>query len=360
MIAPKKIEISMWGRTVGVMALTKDGLCAFEYDAAWLQDGFPISPFELPLTAGVKIAKRHPFSGGFGVFDDCLPDGWGRLVLSRYLQSRGIHAEQLDLLQQLCLVGSQGRGALEFKPDESISASQDYVDFERLAAESEAILETASYTGEYLQELVQRGGSPGGARPKIFVKDEEGEWLVKFGAKYDPSDIGQREWHYAMLAQQCGIQMMPCKLFENKFFGTKRFDRQNGTRQHVISAAGLLLADYREPSLDYRHIFQLASVLTHSMEEMWKVYRLMCFNVLIENKDDHAKNFAFLYDDQWHLAPAFDLLPSDGFNGYHTTTVNDAIEPQKSDVLALASRVGLNVKKADEIFECIKECVRKH
>ena len=34
---------------------------------------------------------------------------------------------------------------------------------------------------------------------------------------------------------------------------------------------------------------------THSIEELWKIYRLMCFNVLIGNRDDHAKNFSFIY-----------------------------------------------------------------
>lgn len=182
MTVPEKIEVWLHNLQVGSLALTTEGLCAFEYTSEWLKNGFSISPFELPLTAGVKIAKRSPFDGGFGVFDDCLPDGWGRLILSRYLLTQGIRVEQLNLLQQLCLVGSQGRGALEFRPDRSLAERQDYADFERLAAETEAILDSDRYTGENLQELLQRGGSPGGARPKIFVKDHEGEWLVKFRA----------------------------------------------------------------------------------------------------------------------------------------------------------------------------------
>ncbi|MBR3303871.1 MAG: HipA N-terminal domain-containing protein [Bacteroidales bacterium] len=66
----------LWNRElVGRIALTPDGLCAFEYSAQFLNSGRSISPFELPLRGGVTIAKRHPFDGGFGVFDDCLPDG---------------------------------------------------------------------------------------------------------------------------------------------------------------------------------------------------------------------------------------------------------------------------------------------
>lgn len=84
----KQIEVIYDNRLVGRLALTKEGLCAFEYSAEWLGSGFSISPFELPLKSGVFIAKPRPFEGGFGVFDDCLPDGWGLLILDRYLQQK--------------------------------------------------------------------------------------------------------------------------------------------------------------------------------------------------------------------------------------------------------------------------------
>ena len=116
----KQIEVIYDNRPVGRLALTKEGLCAFEYSAEWLGSGFSISPFELPLRSGVFIAKPRPFEGGFGVFDDCLPDGWGLLILDRYLQQKGINPRTLTLLDRLALVGSTGRGALEFRPDNSV------------------------------------------------------------------------------------------------------------------------------------------------------------------------------------------------------------------------------------------------
>ena len=87
----KQIEVIYDNRLVGRLALTKESLCAFEYSAEWLNSGFSISPFELPLRSGVFIAKPRPFDGGFGVFDDCLPDGWGLLILDRYLQRKGFN-----------------------------------------------------------------------------------------------------------------------------------------------------------------------------------------------------------------------------------------------------------------------------
>ena len=316
----KQIEVIYNNRLVGRLALTKAGLCAFEYSAEWLSSGFSISPFELPLRSGVFIAKPRPFEGGFGVFDDCLPDGWGLLILDRYLQQKGINPRSLTLLDRLALVGSSGRGALEFRPNHSVVTRQDYADFEKLALEAERILDSDEYKGEGIEEFQDRGGSPGGARPKIFASYEGKEWLVKFRAKRDPQSIGVDEYRYSLLAKECGIEMPDTRLFEGKYFGVERFDRTPQGKLH------------------------------------WKVYLLMAFNYLIGNKDDHAKNFAFIHrDGDWHFAPAYDLLPSDGINGFRTTSINDSIEPTKEDLLAVAAKAGLNEKEADTMFDRVQE-----
>ena len=82
----------------------------------------------------------------------------------------------------------------------------------------------------------------------------------------------------------------------------------------------------------------------------------MVFNVLIKNRDDHAKNFSFvLQNSEWKLSPAYDLLPSAGFNGFHTTTINGQGNPTHKDIFAVASTVGLDKRKAEEIFEAVQE-----
>ncbi|MCD8287602.1 MAG: type II toxin-antitoxin system HipA family toxin [Porphyromonadaceae bacterium] len=347
----RQIEVLYNRQSVGRLALTQEGMCAFEYSADWLSSGFSISPFELPLSNGIFVAKPHPFEGGFGVFDDCLPDGWGRLILDRYLQQKGVNPHTLSLLDRLALVGSTGRGALEFQPDRSVVSEQDYADFEGLALEAERILDDDNYTGKGIEEFQHKGGSPGGARPKIFVRYDNKEWLVKFRAKQDSACIGAEEYRYSLLARQCGIEMPETRLFENKYFGVERFDRMPNGKIHVVSVAGLIGADYHLPSIDYIQIFQVCAALTHSVAEMWKVYRLMAFNFLIGNKDDHAKNFAFLYrEGDWHFAPAYDLLPSDGINGFRTTSINDSITPTEEDLLTVAVRAGLHKKEAMEII----------
>lgn len=221
----KGIDVFWNGRPVGRLALTSSGLCAFEYSGEQIAGGVSISPFELPLRSGVFVAKPHPFDGGFGVFDDCLPDGWGQLILDRYLQRQGVEPRSLTWLDRLALVGATGRGALEFRPDYGVVAENALADLNHLAAEAERILGSDAYEGQGIEEFQRRGGSPGGARPKIFTRCDGREWLVKFRAQGDPEQVGQEEYRYSLLAKACGVEMPETRLFEGRYFGVERFDR---------------------------------------------------------------------------------------------------------------------------------------
>lgn len=356
----KVVEVFMNDTKIGRIAMTPDSLCAFEYDPVYLLTGNSISPFNLPLKQEVFIAKRTPFNGGFGVFDDSLPDGWGNLIFDRYLKSKDIHPDKLTLLQRLALIGSTGRGALEYRPDYSESTDEEIINFDNLASESEKIL-TTDYEGDSLDTLFRYGGSSGGARPKVFVTIDGKKWLVKFRATMDPADIGEIEYKYSLLAQKCGIKMPETRLFEGKYFGVERFDRTPHGKIHTVSAAGLLNADYRVPSLDYGDLLQLCHVLTRNMEEVYALFRQMVFNVAINNRDDHAKNFSFqLIHGEWKLSPAYDLLPGSGFNGFHTTTINNNGEPTTDDMKMVALKVGLHKQRATEIIQEIKTLVKEN
>ena len=275
-----------------------------------------------------------------------------------------INLNKLTLLQRLALIGSTGRGALEYRPDYSESPADESINFDNLATETEKIL-TTDYEGDLLDTLYKYGGSSGGARPKIFVKVDDKEWLVKFRATIDPVNIGEIEYKYSLLAKKCSINMPETRLFEGKYFGVERFDRTSLGKVHTVSVAGLLNADYRAPSLDYGDLLQLCHILTKNMEEVYALFRQMAFNIAIKNRDDHAKNFSFqLVNGEWRLSPAYDLLPSSGFNGFHTTTVNNNGEPTVNDMMTVAAKVGLNKQRATEIVEeintLVKESLKKY
>lgn len=89
----------------------------FQYSREWLADGFSVSPLELPLRQDLFIAQKDSFAGNFGIFDDSIPDGYGRYLLSRLLRKQGIDASTLTPVQMLSIVGESGMGALTYLPE---------------------------------------------------------------------------------------------------------------------------------------------------------------------------------------------------------------------------------------------------
>jgi serine/threonine-protein kinase HipA len=226
---PNSVSVLLHGEPVGRLALTPDNLCAFEYDPGYLANRISISPFYLPLKPGVFVARSTPFSGNFGVFNDSLPDGWGNLLLDRFLRSQKINPAGLTVLDRLSLAGSSGMGALDYRPDNSFKIIEGNHDLNYLAVEAEKVLNQID-NGTSLDDLFRLGGSSGGARPKVLLNINGVDWLIKFRSSQDPQNIGQREYEYSLLAKDCGIEMPETKLFENKYFGVKRFDREGSNK----------------------------------------------------------------------------------------------------------------------------------
>jgi serine/threonine-protein kinase HipA len=352
------LEVGYEDSIVGKLAFSPDHLAVFEYEPEFLKSGFSISPFYLPLKPGVFIGRREPFNGLFGVFNDSLPDGWGMLLTDRLLKKQKINPEQLTPLDRLSLVGNNGMGALTYKPATTFSHQEGISDLNLLADEVKQVLHS-DYNGS-VENLYQKGGTSGGARPKVLITIDTIEWLVKFQGSSDPNDIGQLEYKYAEVAGKCGIEMPETRLFEGKYFGTRRFDREENRRYHIHSASGLLYASFRYPSLDYTELIKATMALTRNIMEAWKVFRLMVFNVLTCNRDDHAKNFSFIWKNgEWALSPAYDLVFSTGFNGQHTTTIGGKGNPSKADIFEVAKVTGLPVKTARTIFEEVYEGCRE-
>lgn len=346
---------------VGTLAKTPERVVAFEYDLDWLNNGFSISPFSLPLIKKVFIPKYEPFDGLFGVFNDSLPDGWGRLLVDRLFLKNKINPVEIDNLNRLAVVQESGMGALTYKPEHRFQTENDVSNLDILAQECSKILE--SQNSDNLDELFQLGGSSGGARPKILTSIDNEDWIIKFPSSIDPKNIGEKEYQYSLCAKNCGINMTETKLFPSEicsgYFGIKRFDRKNGKKVHMVSASGLLETSHRLPNLDYNLLMKLTLELTRNYEDIEQLFRLMCFNVFAHNRDDHSKNFSFLYDDnkkEWHLSPAYDLTYSFSFNGEHATTINgEGKNPNLDDILAVAKNIGLKEKFAKTIALDIQE-----
>lgn len=358
---------------VGRLAL-RERIIYFEYHSDFISRGLPLSPFKLPLKPGVQSFDNSLFGGLPGVFDDSLPDGWGRLILDRSLRAKDINPDTLSPLDRLAHVGNSGMGALTYEPIqvEGAAKTSSLIDLNILATQASKILEGA--TSKVLDELVALGGSSAGARPKAMIgvnkkkteiihgvhdlEEKYEHWMVKFPNTTDGKDSGAIEYVYSQMAKDAGIDMEETYLFPAKnspgFFGTKRFDRVHNERVHLHTAAGLVHADFRAPSLDYQDLMGLTIALTRDLSQGEKLFRMAVFNVLGHNRDDHGKNFSYLMDKdgQWQISPAYDLIYSSGPNGEQSTMVmGEGRNPGVDHLMKFAEVNRIPKKRAKEIID---------
>lgn len=356
-------------KLVGTLAMTADHKAAFQYSEEWIENGFPISPFSLPLKKQVFVPTKDYFDGLFGVFADSLPDNWGRLLLDRLLRAHKQNPDKLTVLDRLAIVGKSGMGALTYYPEKKIDEQYGDVDLDELAEQCRKILNT-EYS-DRLDELYRLGGTSGGASPKIMTTVNGEEWIIKFPAHVDGENAGKMEYDYSCCAKKCGIIMSETRLFPSEncegYFGIKRFDRisdKNGTKRiHMLTAAALLELNFEQPSLDYHSLMKLTKILTRdNKKDMREMFRRMCFNVLAHNRDDHSKNFTYLYDDEkdrWSLSPAYDLTYSNTYYGEHTTTVDgNGRNPGRKELLTVGIAAGMKKEVCIESMDMVEKCVK--
>lgn len=368
-----KVGLNFGEKTIAVgrLALRKRKIY-FEYDASFIDSGPAISPLRLPLQSGVSSFDYHLFEGLPGVFNDSLPDGWGRLLFDRFARSKGILPSDITPLDRLAHVGMSALGALVYEPDHSENNNSEQINLDVLARQSRDVLEGEAT--DVLAELIALNGSSGGARPKALIGVDEDfsqivhgasnipdgyqPWMVKFANSEDGADAGAIEYVYALMAKQAGINMPRAHLFKAQtgagYFAIQRFDRQGSKRLHMHTACGLLHSDYRTPSLDYEDLASLTLSLTRDVREVEKLYQLAVFNILAHNRDDHSKNFSFLMDEtgEWKLSPAYDLTFSSGPRGEQSTMVmGEGRDPSLSHLRALAKEAQIDSARAEEIID---------
>jgi len=355
---------------VGHLAL-RDQQIYVEYDADFIRLGLDLSPFRLPLNPGVQTFHSGLFEGLPGVFNDSLPDGWGRLLFDRAMRKRGILPKSLSPLDRLAHVGKSGMGALIYEPDHPEAAERTGVDLDRLAKQSQEVLEGGAE--DVLDELLARNGSSAGARPKVLIgfNCETGyithgsqvlpegyePWIVKFANSQDGPDAGAVEFAYSEMARRAGLMIPSTHLFPAKrgagYFAIKRFDRNKTRRLHMHTPCGLLHSDHRIPALDYQDLLELTLHLTRDVRESEKMFQYAVFNVMAHNRDDHSKNFSFLMDETgaWKISPAYDLTFSYGPGGEQSTMVmGEGKSPSIDHLRALGRLAGITDTKINEIL----------
>ena len=344
-----------WGERwpLGTLADTGRDIM-FEYSSQAVERGLQLSPMHQPLpragAAAVSFKGEAHSCGLPGFIADALPDGWGMLLMDRALRKLGRNPREASVLERLAIVGERAMGALSFEPSDEDILPAEKLQLKELAKEVIALqadkISGADKVYAQLRHLMQLGGSPQGARPKVLVdfNARTGQlssgmplagsatpWLMKFPAENEHREVCAIEELYARVARHGGMDMPRSRFFDlgtkHSAFGVERFDRvvrdKQVLRVPIMSMSAYLQADHKLPSLDYETILLATLRITGDQREVVKAFERCIFNVIMHNRDDHSRNFAFRMNEQglWKLSPAFDLTYSFGPGGEHSTSV---------------------------------------
>lgn len=400
------VDVKIWGKSVGSLYWERDSEAAvFDYEKKFLRSGLDISPIVMPLGTynGEPyqfLANRNKcFKGLPGLFADSLPDAFGNQIINEWFASRGLSGEEITPMDRLCYVGKRAMGALEFEPSQEIEGfgESSIIHVQELAnlaksifTDREAFHAHLNQADKKILDILKVGTSAGGAKPKAIIayNDMNGEvrsgqvqapegfgyWLLKFdGGTYsehseitnNPQGIGNIEYAYYLMAKDCGIDMMECRLLpegDSNHFMTKRFDRtETGEKIHVQTLAGIAHYD-RDQRHSYEEAFRIMRKMRLNYPEQEQLYRRMVFNVMSRNHDDHTKNFSFLMDKngKWSLAPAYDLCysytPSGKWTNRHQLSLNGKQDNfTYKDLITVA--VNMGIRNSKQIIEQVRETV---
>ena len=331
---------------VGELAQSRQGV-SFRYHPDYLRDQPSLSPFLLPFDGSSHRAPAAPHEGLHGVFDDSLPDGWGRLLMDRLFRQQGIAPSQLTAMDRLSFVGERGVGALRYTPASPLApALAEAAEVWEFGTHAEKLFDGE---GDQLLALLAAAGSSGGARPKALVYfPVEGApgsrarispapglapWLVKFTSTSLPlgHEEGLCEAAYLTMAADAGIETPEWRLLPvptdartqaTAWLAQGRFDcTPPAGRLHMHSLCGLLDADFRAPSMDYEDLIRASQALCENRAVGQAQFIRAAFNLFAVNQDDHTRNWSFLQDDagHWRPSPCYDITFSPTPHDQHAT-----------------------------------------
>lgn len=296
---------------------------SFRYSKEYLDHprAFPLDPENLPLGSR-EITTDRP-AGVYGVFEDALPDDWGRTLLAKKANlSRG----EQTVPKLLEALGSNGLGALSFESGKRLSYKESSASIHDLSTIVEAAIKYDAglpVDEESLQNLFTCGSSPGGARPKALIQKETGSlWIAKFPKADDKFHIEPIEAGTLQMARNAGLSVPEFEIQEageRRVLLIKRFDvSRQGGRHHMISMQTLLNAEGYY-YLSYSDMFKIIKKYSSQpAQDVDAMFRQMVFNIAVGNTDDHLKNFCMLHKDSgFCLSPVYDVLPDIHQNREH-------------------------------------------
>ena len=272
------IEVILFGQEIGKLGYDVDKRASyFQYNPDFLEANqyTNIFPYVFKRIKPVQVFNKfegETFRGLPPMIADSLPDMFGNIIFKEWFEAKNKEFKKITPLEQLTYVSNRGMGALEYRPTAEIPKSST-INIDEIVEVLNKVLDLKNETAAEalndaaLLNIFKIGTSAGGARPKILISEHKetgkiipgdieysnayNHYLVKLSMNeewgYNKEKV---EYAYYLMAQEVGIQMMPSKLIENKHFATLRYDRQNGEKQHVLTASGLTGWDFKKPDSD--------------------------------------------------------------------------------------------------------------
>jgi len=351
----------------------------FKYDEGYLrrQDAYPLDPIHLPLGPGTFEARRGE-AGVHGVFDDSLPDAWGRTILAK---RAGLDKSRLTSVRLLAALKGSGLGRLLYteKYPAKVRCVDQSIDFKQIRVaigEAEALEANIDTENKELKHILACGSSAGGARPKVLVRMDDHLWLAKFSSIRDiaPALFVSLEQAGMLLAQGAGLKIPELKrvtVESREILLVKRFDVTTaggasagaipvasdtgalcGGRNAIVSMRTLTgeedpyLVSYADVAGVIRRISDQPDV------DLESFFRWMLVNVLLQNTDDHLQNFSMLHTDSgWMLSPAYDITPNI-YQESHILQINgkDGMFTGE-DLISEGRRFGLSAQKCRRLLD---------
>jgi len=338
----------------------------FEYSRDWIADprAFALDPVSLPLQPPGRRFRAEQFHPPLSVFDDALPDDWGRRLLGQALKLEGRTPSPAEMLLRM---QGGGTGALVFTETQAIMPAAATLRSASLAAllSAAAAFEAGTlHANDAFRKLVEGSSRAGGARPKALVHDDTGEWVAKFpsAARDGAHDVVGLEATCLELARRAGLVVPESRLQtvgRRRVLLVRRFDiSPHGGRIHMVSMRTLCK---ERPGVFATSYSELARVLdkysASPAADVAMLFRHMAFNAAIGNVDDHLKNFWMLgTPDGYRLAPAFDLVPDFTERGEHTLAFQYGVAcPTREQLRAVAQawKVSGAMEILDEVVTAV-------
>ena len=347
----------------------------FRYGDRYLQraGAVALDPYRLPLDKTV-----HEFTqlkGIPGALRDASPDAWGRRVIEH---KQGRAAADLHEIDYLLLGPQDGAGYLSFglkaQPPAPKCQTNRTHQLAELIAAAQAIEDGKPRPVDFLEQL-DPGTSLGGARPKATIEDAQCLWLGKFPVKGDRCNLQRIEYATLDLARRCGLDVTRARLQavgRGDVLMLQRFDREHTSKGYLrfglVSGLTVLGCDDGYLNRENWSYPLLADNLRRWSDrpeaDCAELFRRMVFNAAVTNNDDHPRNHALLRRPKgWHLAPAYDLVPSPVISlerrDLALTVGNYGRTASSYNLLSQAGRFGLSLEGAAAEIDQIVAVVRQ-